>query len=87
VLRVAIIEDQLRIREGLKTLIDGTPGYQCTGSFGSMEEALQKIPADLPDAVLVDIGLPGMSGIEGIRALKGKYSGLPVVMLTVYEDD
>jgi len=87
VLQVAIIEDQPRIREGLRTLIDGTGGYHCTGSFGSMEEALEKIPGNLPDAVLVDIGLPGMSGIEGIRLLKASYPGLPVVMLTVYEDD
>ena len=86
-LRVAIIEDQARIREGLRTLIDGTDGYRCTGSFGSMEEALEKIPRDLPDAVLVDIGLPRMSGIDGIRLLKASYPSLPLVVLTVYEDD
>jgi DNA-binding NarL/FixJ family response regulator len=84
---VAIIEDQARIREGLRTLIDGTDGYRCTGSFGSMEEALEKIPRDLPDAVLVDIGLPRMSGIDGIRLLKASYPSLPLVVLTVYEDD
>jgi DNA-binding NarL/FixJ family response regulator len=87
VLKVAIIEDQPKIREGLRTLIDGTEGYHCTGGFGSMEEALESIPYDLPDAVLVDIGLPRMSGIEGIRLLKATYPRLPLVMLTVYEDD
>lgn len=86
-LSVAIIEDQTRIREGLRTLIDGTEGYHCTGSFGSMEEALQQIGYDLPDIVLVDLGLPRMSGIEGIRILKERYPNLPVVVLTVYEDD
>ncbi len=86
-LTVAIIEDQLRIREGLRTLIHGTEGYRCNGSFGSMEEALQQIGRDVPDIVLVDIGLPRMSGIEGIRLLKERYPNLPLVVLTVYEDD
>jgi len=86
-LKVAIIEDQARIREGLRTLIDGTEGYLCTGAFGTMEEAIEKIPGNFPDAVLVDIGLPQMSGIEGIRLLKASYPKLPLVMLTVYEDD
>lgn len=87
VLRVAIVEDQARIREGLRTLIDGTEGYYCAGAFGTMEEALEKIPSCHPDAVLVDIGLPQMSGIEGIRLLKAGNPELPLVMLTVYEDD
>jgi DNA-binding NarL/FixJ family response regulator len=87
VLKVAIVEDQPRIREGLRTLIDGTGGYHCTGSYGSMEEALERMPGNLPDAVLVDIGLPGISGIDGIRLLKASYPNLPLVMLTVYEDD
>ncbi len=86
-LTVAIIEDQLRIREGLRTLIHGTEGYRCNGSFGCMEEALQQIGRDVPDIVLVDIGLPRMSGIEGIRLLKERYPNLPLVVLTVYEDD
>ena len=86
-LKVAIVEDQVRIREGLRILINGTEGYVCTGAFGTMEEAIEKIPINLPDAVLVDIGLPRMSGIEGIRLLKASYPSLPLVMLTVYEDD
>jgi len=84
---VAIIEDQREFREGLAFLIDGTEGYRCTQRFGSMEEALAQLGRDLPDVALVDIGLPGISGIEGIRLLKQKYPGLPVLMLTVYNDD
>ncbi|SPF54814.1 Response regulator [Candidatus Sulfopaludibacter sp. SbA4] len=86
-IRVAIIEDRARTREGIQALVDGTPGYRCTGSFGSMEEALETIDSDPPAVVLLDIGLPGMSGIEGIRCLKERYPGVLLVMLTVYDDD
>src|SRR5437867_6480402 len=68
-------------------LIDGTPGFHCTGSFRTMEEALDKIGFDLPDVVLADIGLPGMNGIEGTRALKERYPDLTLLILTVYDDD
>ena len=84
-LRVGIIEDQPKIREGLRALIDGTDGYRCVGAFGSMEEALAKF--EVPDVLLLDIGLPGMSGIEGTRRLRDLYPGLAVLMLTVYDDD
>jgi DNA-binding NarL/FixJ family response regulator len=85
--KVAIVEDQFRIREGLRVLIDGTSGYQCTGAFGSVEEALPAIASQAPDVVLLDIGLPGMSGIDGIPLLKKSSQDLSVVMLTVYDDD
>ena len=87
VFRVAIIEDQPRIRDGLRMLIDGTPGYCCTAAYASMEEALPRIGGELPDVVLVDIGLPGISGIEGIRRLKETWPDLALVVLTVYDDD
>jgi DNA-binding NarL/FixJ family response regulator len=87
VLKVAIVEDQLRIRQGLCMLIDGTEGFRCSGSFGTMEEAIENIGRDLPDVALVDIGLPEMSGIDGIRVLKQNHPDLLVLMLTVYDDD
>src|SRR5437763_5449660 len=86
VIKVAIIEDQRDMREGLASLIKFTDGYRCTGSFRSMEEALEKIRFELPDIMLVDIGLPGMNGIEGIRLLKESYTQLLLLMLTVYDD-
>lgn len=86
-LKIAIVEDQPTIREGLRILIDSTEGYRCTAGFGSMEKALEEIGCDIPDVALVDIGLPRMSGIEGIRLLKQRYPNLLVVMLTVYGDD
>jgi DNA-binding NarL/FixJ family response regulator len=87
VIKVAIIEDERDIRECLTVLVNGTEGYSCTGSYRTMEEALDKIARQLPDVVLSDIGLPGMSGIEGIRKLKARHPNLLVLMLTVYDDD
>lgn len=87
VIKVALIEDRREIREGLAMLIGGTEGFRCAGSYRSMEEALAKISFELPDIVLCDIGLPGMSGIEGIGRLKEGYPDLLLLMLTVYDDD
>src|SRR5262245_12590945 len=86
-INVGIIEDLRNIREGLSVLINGSYGYRCTASYRSMEEALEKIQHELPDVVLCDIGLPGMSGIEGIRILKDLHPSLIILMLTVYDDD
>jgi len=86
-IRVAIIEDQREFREGLAFLIDGTEGYRCAQRFGSMEEALDPLGRDPPDVALLDIGLPGISGIEGIRLLREQCPGLPVLVLTIYNDD
>jgi DNA-binding NarL/FixJ family response regulator len=86
-IKVAIIEDRREIREALATLIGGTEGFLCAGSYRSMEDALAKIGSQLPDVALVDIGLPGMSGIEGLRILKEQYPGMLLMMLTVYDDD
>ena len=86
-LRVAIVEDQRDIRECLTFLIDGTDGYACTGSYRTMEEALDGIGRQMPTVVLSDIGLPGMNGIEGIRILKERHPDLLILMLTVYDDD
>jgi len=86
-LRVALIEDRREIRAGLQALIGGTDGFACGHAFGSMEEALPALQAPVADVVLVDIGLPGMSGIEGLRVLRQRHPDLPLLMLTVYDDD
>lgn len=86
-IRVAIIEDRREIREGLGTLIDFTDGFECTGKYGSVEEATTRIRRDLPDIVLSDIGLPGVDGIEGVRRLKEAHPELIILMLSVYEDN
>ena len=86
-LKVAIVEDVRALRESFSILIDGTEGFQCTGSFRSMEEALEKLKGKPPDILLADIGLPGISGIEGVRLLKDRYPDLTVLILSVYDDD
>ncbi len=87
VIKTAIVEDMRNIREGLATLINFTDGFTCAGSFRSMEEAIPRIKANMPDVLLSDIGLPGMDGIEGIRILKEKFPDMTILMLTVYDDD
>jgi DNA-binding NarL/FixJ family response regulator len=85
--KVAIVEDQREIRDGLAQLINSTPGHRCSGIYASMEEALAGIPKNLPDLVLSDIGLPGMDGISGIKILKARHPDLLILMLTVYDDN
>jgi DNA-binding NarL/FixJ family response regulator len=86
-IRVGIIEDQDDLRLGIASLIADAEGFVSAGSWASMEEALPAIGATSPDVVLVDLGLPGIDGIEGIRRLKAARPELLAVVLTVYEDD
>lgn len=68
-------------------MIDSTEGFRCTAAFQSMEEAMTAITRDFPHVVLVDLGLPGISGTEGIRILKQRFPALHLLVLTIYEDD
>jgi DNA-binding NarL/FixJ family response regulator len=85
--RVAIIEDVREVRESLKVLIGGTKGFACVSSYRTMEEALVGIAGNRPDVILTDIGLPGMDGVEGTRMLRERLPGVPILALTVYDDD
>jgi DNA-binding NarL/FixJ family response regulator len=85
--RVAIVEDEREIREGLRFFIDKAPGFRCTECFESMEEALRALTPARVDIVLLDLGLPGMSGLEGIRVIRQRHPSLKLVPLTIYEDD
>ncbi|MFA7419180.1 MAG: response regulator transcription factor [Melioribacteraceae bacterium] len=85
-IKVVITEDNNTIREGLAALINGTPGYSCVGAFSECESFLAKLPTLTADVVLMDIGLPGMSGIDGIAKAKKMKPDLNILMLTVYED-
>jgi DNA-binding NarL/FixJ family response regulator len=84
---VAIVEDIREIREGLRLLIDSSEGFNCSRTYPAAEDALEALPLDPPDVVLMDIHLPGMSGIEAVRRLKDLCPGTQFLMSTVYEDD
>ena len=85
-IKVSIVEDDSRIRESLLGILEGVPGFQCLNTYATGEEALEAIPLQRPDIVLMDIKLPKMSGIECVARLKAKLPDLPIVMLTVFED-
>ena len=86
-IKIGIIEDLREIREGLEVLFNFTPGFTCTGSYRSVEIALSKLKYNVPDVLLSDIGLPGMTGIEGIRIFKEQHPQMKILMLSVYDDD
>jgi DNA-binding NarL/FixJ family response regulator len=83
---VVIIEDENEVRKGLSYILDHTEGFRCVGAFRSYEDALDGL-ASSPDALLSDIGLPGISGVEGVKMFKERFPNAAVVMLTVHRDD
>ncbi len=83
---VAIIEDNVIIRDGLAALISGTIGYECVGAFGNCEKFLEELPKLEIDVVLMDIGLPGINGIEGVKRAREIHPNLNILMLTVYKE-
>jgi DNA-binding NarL/FixJ family response regulator len=84
--KVAIVEDNADLRKCVTELIGDSPGYRCVCACASAEEALVKIPAARPDVVLMDIHLPGESGIACTAQLRQMLPNLHVIMLTVYKD-
>ena len=85
-INVAIVEDNDTIREGLAALVNGTPGYSCVGAYGDCESFLNKLAETDIDVVLMDIALPGMNGIEGVKEAIKLKENLDILMLTIYED-
>lgn len=83
---VMVVEDDASVRNILKTWLQEADGFVCTGVFPDVESALPQIPLAQPNVVLVDINLPGLSGIDCVRQLKPRIPGTQFVMLTVYED-
>jgi len=86
-IRVSLIEDDETIREGFAYLIGNTPGYKVVSSYPSFEEAARKIHHDDPDVLLLDVELPGMSGIDALSKLKKLIPETYILMLTVYEQE
>ena len=83
---VSIVEDDAQVRASLAKLIDSSSGYRCVSQHGSAENALQEIPRVKPDVTLMDINLPGVSGVECARRLKPQLPATQIIMLTVYQN-
>jgi DNA-binding NarL/FixJ family response regulator len=83
---VSIVEDNEQLRETLARVLNRADGFECVGQHASAEAGLEGIPKERPNAVLMDINLPGMNGVECVRQLKQLLPQTQVVMLTAYED-
>jgi DNA-binding NarL/FixJ family response regulator len=83
---VSIVEDNEQLRSTLARVINRAEGFRCLSQYGDAESALEGLPKDAPEVVLMDINLPGMNGVECVRRLKQSAPNIMVVMLTVYED-
>jgi DNA-binding NarL/FixJ family response regulator len=86
-IKLVIIEDDKIIRDGYHFLIGGTEGYFVSNSYGTVEDALKNIHNDFPDVILLDIDLPGISGVEAIPLLKKAVPKAYILILTVYESE
>ncbi len=86
-IKISIVEDDQEIRESLAILIEGTDDFSCVSHYGSVELALEKIENDAPDVILMDINLPGLTGIEGVKLIKSKMPDCEIIMQTISEDD
>jgi DNA-binding NarL/FixJ family response regulator len=86
-IRVIIVEDDKEMREGLEQIVQSNPALECIATCSSGEEALESIPENIPDIVLMDIHLPGINGIECVRKLKPTLGFTQFMMCTVYEDN
>ncbi|PWU19482.1 MAG: DNA-binding response regulator [Verrucomicrobia bacterium] len=83
---VSIVEDNAQLRNTLARVISRAEGFRCVSHYGDAESALEALPKDRPEVVLMDINLPGINGVECVRRLKQTYPEMQVMMLTVYED-
>jgi len=81
-----VVEDDVSVRNILSGWLENASGFVCAGVFADVESALSEISRVKPDVVLLDINLPGLSGIECVRQLKPRLPSTQFVMLTVYED-
>src|SRR5438034_10070272 len=86
-IRVVIFEDNKDLRNGLFQLINGTDGFNCIDTFSNCDHLVKHIEKTKPDVVLMDIEMPGISGIEGVWVIKERFPGIKILMETIFEDD
>jgi DNA-binding NarL/FixJ family response regulator len=86
-IRIAIVEDNKVLRASLEQLFNKTGIFQCVASLGNLQNVVSEFNKALPEIVLMDIGLPDISGIEGVRTVKNNFPGVQVLMFTVFEDE
>lgn len=86
-IKVAIVEDNNTLRHSLENLFNRTEGMKCVASLNNLLNVISEVGAAGPDVVLMDIGLPNISGIEGVRTVKTHFPGILVLMFTVFDDD
>lgn len=85
-IKVSIVEDDKLIREALREMLNEAADFECTGAYSDCESAIKDLNKNKPDVILMDIELPGMSGIEGVKIIKERYVKIDIIMLTVHED-
>jgi DNA-binding NarL/FixJ family response regulator len=85
--KVVIFEDNKALRDSLYMLVDGSPGFTCTGSFANCRKVIKDIESSEPDVVLMDIDMPGISGIEAVQLIKKQFPHIQILMQTVFEED
>jgi len=86
-IKVAIFEDNTNMREGLYQLINGSQGFTCTGAFPNCDDLVKRIEKSNPDVIVMDIEMPGISGIEGVKLVKENFPEMKILMETIFEDD
>ena len=86
-IKIAIVEDNEALRKSLENLFNNTDGIKCVLSLNNLLNVVSELGKMLPDIILMDIGLPHISGIEGVHTVKSVYPKIQVLMFTVFEDD
>ena len=86
-IRVALFEDNNKLRESLKQLVDSAEDMTCTGAFADANKLIHNMRQADPDIVMMDINMPGTSGIEGVRIIKENFPGVYILMQTVFDDN
>jgi DNA-binding NarL/FixJ family response regulator len=86
-IKISIVEDNHTLRNSLQALFNRTPGMQCVSALPHLMNVVSDLSKDQPDIVLMDIDLPNITGIEGVRTIKSVFENIQILMFTVFEDD